>query len=73
VVTTETFVTGTAIIDGVHICVQPEGELALPASAYICNIDVVNSGKVSGVTTMTECGSGGGYYDGADPDTSPFT
>ena len=41
-------------------------ELALPKSAYICHIEVVNSGTVSGVSNLTVCPTAGGYYDGTN-------
>ena len=69
-VTTETFVTGSAVIEGAHICVQSGGELALPENAHVCYVEVVNGGSVSGVAAWTSCDTGvngGGYFDAYTP------
>ena len=30
---------------------------------HVCDVEIVNSGVVSGVQTITACGTGGGYFD----------
>ena len=63
-ITTTQYLTSSALLTSVHICIS--GELVLPSYAYVCDIEVVNDGVVRGVSNLTECPQSGGYFDSMD-------